>query len=89
MGSVASTLSSPAAAVSAAPAVERSFLNKTLEVQPGMEDRADRFERYKRRLGSVNEALNPTPTEEEEQQFGSNRRRRSRRTSKKITRRRK
>jgi hypothetical protein len=89
MGSVASTLSSAASTLSAAPAVERSFLNKTLEVQPGMEDRADRFNSFKRRLGSVKEALNPLATEEEEQQFGSKRRRRSRRTSKKITRRRK
>lgn len=88
MGSVASTLSSPAAAVSAAPAVERSLFNKMAEVRPGMEDVADRFKSYERRLGSVKEALNPVATMEEEQQFGS-KRRRSRRKSKKITRRRK
>jgi hypothetical protein len=88
MGSVASTLSSPAAAVSAAPAVERSLFNTLAEVKPGMEDRADRFKSYQSRLGSVKEALNPAPTEAEMEQFGS-KRRRSRRKSKKITRRRK
>lgn len=88
-GSVAASMASaPRPAASVAPAVERTLFNKLAEVNPGMEDRADRFKSYESRLGSVKEALNPAPTEAEMGQFGS-KRRRSRRKSKKITRRRK